>query len=135
MRDPAAPVVAPEPPLRYGKKPEIHHIFKSDPKNPPRVISGFFTLIVALTLPILLGVWMTLGANINHFGKAMGADPISHVLFFGSIAAMEFVFFLYYTHWNLFQVLPVASILGAVMIVSGSRALSEVQERRLAGLR
>lgn len=78
---------------------------------------------------------MTLGANINHFGKAMSSDPVSHALFFGSIAAMEGLFFLYYTHWNLFQVLPVAIVLGAVMIVSGSRALTEVQERRLAGQR
>lgn len=135
VRDPAVPLVTPEPPLRYGKKPEIHHIFKADPRSPPRIISGFFTLAVAATLPVLFGVWMTIGANFNHFGKAMSADPVSHVLFFGSIAAMEGLFFLYYTHWNLFQVLPVAAVLGVVMVVSGSRALTEVQERRLAGQR
>lgn len=76
-----------------------------------------------------------LGANLAHLNKAMGSAPIPHALFFGSIVAMEGIFFLYYTHWTLFQVLPAASVLGAVAFVSGSRALSEVQERRLAGLR
>ena len=48
---------------------------------------------------------------------------------------MEGVFFLYYTSWNLFQMLPVAIGLGIAIFLSGTRALTEVQERRLAGLR
>jgi oligosaccharyltransferase complex subunit delta (ribophorin II) len=48
---------------------------------------------------------------------------------------MEGIFFLYYTTWNLFQTMPAAAVVGIVAFVSGSRALSEVQERRLAGLR
>ena len=65
----------------------------------------------------------------------MNEAPISHALYFGSILAMEGVFFMYYTSWNLFQTLPVAGAVGAVIFVTGSRALTEVQERRLAGLR
>ena len=42
-------------PLRYGKLPEIHHIFKSDPKSGPVIISSFFVLAVAATVPVLLG--------------------------------------------------------------------------------
>jgi oligosaccharyltransferase complex subunit delta (ribophorin II) len=80
-------------------------------------------------------VWATLGANVSHFGKAFGNAPLSHGLFFGSILAMEGIFFLYYTSWNLFQTLPAAAIVSSVAFLSGSRALSEVQERRLAGLR
>ena len=48
---------------------------------------------------------------------------------------MEAVFFLYYTTWNLFQVLPAIAVVGAVAIVSGPKALGEVQIRRLAGAR
>lgn len=48
---------------------------------------------------------------------------------------MEFVFFLYYSTWNLFQVLPAIGIVGAVAIISGPKALGEVQSRRLAGER
>lgn len=46
---------------------------------------------------------------------------------------MEGVFFLYYSTWNLFQTLPVMTIVGAVAFLSGTKALGEVQSRRLAG--
>jgi oligosaccharyltransferase complex subunit delta (ribophorin II) len=65
----------------------------------------------------------------------MSDAPLSHALFVGSIIGIEGVFFLYYTVWNLFQTLPVLAALGVVAFMSGSRALTEVQERRLAGLR
>ena len=133
--DPSAPLVLPEPPVRYGKREEIHHIFGSDPKSPPKIITIVFAAAVIAALPILLGLWITLGANVNHLGKAMGSAPVSHALFYGSIVGMEGVFFLYYTSWNLFQTLPVAAAVGAVGFLSGSRALTEVQERRLAGMR
>lgn len=42
---------------------------------------------------------------------------------------------MYYTSWNLFQTLPAAAAIGLVTFLSGSRALREVQERRLSGLR
>ncbi len=48
---------------------------------------------------------------------------------------MEGVFYLYYSTWNLFQTLPVVGILGAVTLLSGTKALGEVQSRRLAGER
>jgi len=76
-----------------------------------------------------------LGANLDHLGKAMQAAPISHTLFFGSVVAMEGVFFMYYTSWNLFQTLPIAGAVAAVAFVSGTKALREVQQRRMAGKR
>ena len=87
------------------------------------------------TVPALFIAWVALGANLAHVGKALNAAPISHGLFFGSIIAMEGVFFLYYTTWNLFQMLPVAGAVAVVAFISGTKALTEVQERRLAGLR
>jgi oligosaccharyltransferase complex subunit delta (ribophorin II) len=44
-----------ENPLRYGKLAQINHIFKPDPKSPPKIISLFFVLAVLATLPILIG--------------------------------------------------------------------------------
>jgi len=49
--------------------------------------------------------------------------------------AMEGIFFLYYRNWTLFQTLPAAGVVGLVAFLSGSKALSEVQSRRLAGER
>lgn len=99
------------------------------------IVSGVFMLAVIFTLPALLGLWAGLGGNLDHAGKAFGANPVAHGLFFGSVVAMEGVFFLYYYSWTLFQTLPVAGLVGVVAYVSGSRALTEVQERRLAGQR
>ncbi|KAK8214316.1 Oligosaccharyltransferase subunit Ribophorin II-domain-containing protein [Phyllosticta capitalensis] len=134
-RDPNVPLAIPEPPVRYGKKDEIHHIFKEDPRNPPKIITLVFAAAVAATLPVLLIAWVALGANVNHLPKALGAAPASHALFFGSVVALEGIFFLYYTCWNLFQTLPAVGAVGVVALLSGSRALSEVQERRLSGQR
>ncbi|KAL8980420.1 MAG: hypothetical protein Q9205_004490 [Flavoplaca limonia] len=41
-------------PLRYGKLPEIHHIFKPDPKSPPKIITIVFAVAVIAALPSLL---------------------------------------------------------------------------------
>ncbi|KAK1834861.1 Dolichyl-diphosphooligosaccharide--protein glycosyltransferase subunit 2 [Podospora conica] len=133
--DPTAPAPSYEKPVRYGPKPEIHHIFRADPQSPPKIISLFFAAAVIATVPALFLAWLMLGANVNHLSKALSAAPLSHASFFGSIVAMEFVFFMYYTSWNLFQMLPVAGIVSVVTILSGTKALGEVQSRRLAGER
>ncbi|CAL8576766.1 hypothetical protein XPA_002631 [Xanthoria parietina] len=133
--DPSAPPSSVDKPLRYGKLPEIHHIFKSDPQSPPKIITIIFAGAVVVALPTLLIVWLSLGANINHTSKAFGSSPLSHAAFFLSILAMEGIFFMYYMSWNLFQTLPGAAVVGLISFLSGSRALREVQERRLAGLR
>jgi oligosaccharyltransferase complex subunit delta (ribophorin II) len=79
--------------------------------------------------------WLYLGANLNHLSKAMQDAPISHATFYGSIICIEGIFFMYYTSWNLFKTLPVLFAVGMIAFLSGGRALSEVQERRLAGMR
>lgn len=48
---------------------------------------------------------------------------------------MEGALFLYHIQWTLFQFLPIAAVIGAVAFISGSKALGEVQSRRLAGQR
>lgn len=53
--DSGSSLPASEKPLRYGKLPEIHHIFKSDPKSPPKIITLVFAAAVIAALPILLG--------------------------------------------------------------------------------
>lgn len=133
--DTTSPQPPQEKPLRYGKLPEIHHIFKSDPTSPPKIITLVFVAAVLVALPALLFSWVSLGANLNHAPRAFGKSPIAHALFFLSIVAMEGIFFMYYTSWNLFQTLPGAVGTGLVTFLSGSRALREVQERRLTGLR
>ncbi|KAI0178795.1 Dolichyl-diphosphooligosaccharide--protein glycosyltransferase subunit Swp1 [Hypoxylon sp. FL1284] len=134
-RDPAAAPLVYERPLRYGKQPEIHHTFRADPKSPPKLISLVFVLAVLATLPVLFVSWLVLGANVSHVSSALGAAPVAHGVFFGSIVAMEGVFYMYYLSWNLFQTLPVIGVVGTAAFLSGAKALGEVQSRRLAGQR
>ncbi|GLI78866.1 hypothetical protein PoHVEF18_007188 [Penicillium ochrochloron] len=133
-RDPNVPVPTAET-ARYGKLPEIHHIFKDSPSNPPIIITLVFVAAVGATLPVLAGLWLFLGANLSHLPTALKSAPLPHAVFVGSLIAFEGLFFLYYTSWNLFQLLPAAAVASVVAFLSGSRALGEVQGRRLAGLR
>ncbi|KAI1001707.1 hypothetical protein K3495_g6494 [Podosphaera aphanis] len=124
-----------ERPVRYGKLKEIYHTFKPDPESGSLIISIFFVFAVVATVPVLLASWIYTGANLSHLPKATETALFSHGLFYGSILAMECVFFLYYRNWTLFQVLPVALFISFITVLSGPKALSEVQTRRLAGER
>lgn len=53
-REASAPAPAYEPPVRYGKQPEIHHVFKEGDKSPPKIISLAFVIAVLATIPVLL---------------------------------------------------------------------------------
>jgi len=72
---------------------------------------------------------------LGHLAKATSDAPIAHALFFGSIITIEGIFALYYYSWTLFQTLPAVGAVGLVAFLSGSKALSEVQGRRLRGER
>ena len=67
--------------------------------------------------------------------ESLSSAPISHVTFFGSIAALEGVFVLYYSGLKLLSILPVVGVIGVVAILSGSKALGQVQRSRLSGER
>jgi oligosaccharyltransferase complex subunit delta (ribophorin II) len=51
-RDPKKPL-PPAQAERYKQLPEIHHIFKTDPRSPPAIITLVFLLMVLCTIPIL----------------------------------------------------------------------------------
>lgn len=135
VTEPNTPIPGSGKPPRYGKLPEIHHLFKPDARSPNMMFSVLFTGAVLATLPAILGLWIYLGGNVNHLSKALQSAPVSHTLFYGSIVSLEGILFLYYTSWNLFRTLPVLIAVGTVTFLSGSRALTEVQDRRLTGLR
>jgi Oligosaccharyltransferase subunit Ribophorin II len=87
--EPNSPAPKYEKPLRYGKLPEIHHIFRPDPKSGPVIISIVFVLAVLAPLPILFGTVSTFYKN-NVFNaesfltvdlprRESGPSPESHV--------------------------------------------------------
>ncbi len=123
------------PPLQYQALPEIRHLFKTETRMPPKVLSYTTTILVLAQLFLLLQLWMRLGANLSALNTALEAAPLSHCIFFGCLIAYEILYYAYYTRLNLFQVLPIAAVLGLTTSLSGMKALSEVQNRRLRGER
>lgn len=122
-----------EKPLRYGKREQINHIFRVDPKSGPIILSSFFTLAIVAAVHMLFASWIYHGANLSQLPGSLRIAPLSHALFYGSILMIEATFFLYYYKWKLFQLLPCVLLLGFIACLSGPKALSEVQGRRLTG--
>ncbi|KAI5818176.1 Oligosaccharyltransferase subunit Ribophorin II-domain-containing protein [Pyronema omphalodes] len=120
----------------YGPKKEIHHVFRPDAMNPPKVITLAFLFAVLAGYLGLFGAWFPLlGANFAHLPKALQAAPLSHSVFFVSLVSLEAIFFMYYTQWNLFQTLGGCAVAGLTCFLTGSRALREVRARRERGER
>ncbi|KAI5855879.1 Oligosaccharyltransferase subunit Ribophorin II-domain-containing protein [Tricharina praecox] len=120
----------------FGPKREILHVFREDAKSPPKTITLAFLASVVVAYLALFGAWFPLlGANLKHLPKALQAAPMSHSLFLVSLVALEGLFFMYYTSWNLFQLLGGVSVVGLTAFLSGSRALREVRARRERGER
>lgn len=83
--DPKAPAPKYEAPLRYGKLDEIHHIFRADPKSPPKIISLVFALAVVATIPALfVGVRLKLHMSSTNQVLTGGSGsfwaPMFHML-------------------------------------------------------
>lgn len=51
-QDANTPSPALSAPLRYGKQPQIHHIFREQAKYPPTIIPLFFVGLILVTLPV-----------------------------------------------------------------------------------
>lgn len=64
--DATSPTASQDKPLRYGKLPEIHHTFKSEPKSPPKIITLIFTAAVIITFPLLAVTVSSLGSFLGH---------------------------------------------------------------------
>ncbi|CAI2165442.1 7827_t:CDS:2 [Funneliformis geosporum] len=121
-------------PVKYGPKPEIHHIFKPDQKLPPKFLSYSFVVIVLTPWLFLIGAWIQLGVNVSFLTSEPETLP-AIIGFLGTLSAIEILFYNYWTHLNIFQTLSWLSGLSALAFFLGQKALSDVQEWRLKGLR
>ncbi|KAK3812217.1 MAG: Oligosaccharyltransferase subunit Ribophorin II-domain-containing protein [Benniella sp.] len=119
--------------IEYKAQPEIHHQFRPDQKLIDQSISGAFTILVLTPFLVLFTLWSLLGIRFEPL-RAMLSRPldlITSLVFFGSLAGIEYVFYLYWTHVTLFPVLQYLGALSVVAFFSGRSALSAVQVRRL----
>ncbi|GBB91504.1 hypothetical protein RclHR1_18830004 [Rhizophagus clarus] len=120
--------------IKYGPKPEIHHIFRPDQKLPPTIISYSFMIIVLLPWLFLIGTWIHLGVNVSFLTSEPGSIPVIFS-FLLTLLAIEILFYNYWIHLNIFQTLSWLSGFSILAFLLGQKALSDVQGWRLKGLR
>ncbi|CAO3635099.1 unnamed protein product [Mucor hiemalis] len=99
-------------------------------------ISQLFTLITLAPWLILVGGWLQLGYTPNKvISELFSGSTLQTVYitsFLGSLVSLEYLFYLYWTKLNLFQTLTYLSGLTIITFLTGQRALSSIQAKRIA---
>ncbi|KAI8979257.1 Oligosaccharyltransferase subunit Ribophorin II-domain-containing protein [Mycotypha africana] len=120
----------------FELQPEIHHMFRPAEKMPPAAFSQLFTLLTLAPWAILALGWFKLEYTPKKIISELIAGPITRtasiIVFLASLISIEVLFYLYWTRLNLFQTLPYLAGLTIITFFTGQRALSALQNRRLA---
>ncbi|KAI0654551.1 oligosaccharyl transferase delta subunit [Cubamyces menziesii] len=111
--------------VHFHVRPEIQHTFRPDQKLPPKVISAFFTLLLAAPWVVLLGLWAHVRPQVPYLFSP------SILPFVASLAVFEALLVQYWVALRLGQVLFYAAILAIPTALTGQRALAALGERRL----
>ncbi|KAI0676458.1 oligosaccharyl transferase delta subunit [Trametes maxima] len=109
----------------FHVRPEIHHTFRPDQKLPPKVISAFFTALLAAPWVILLGLWSHIRPQVPHLFSP------SILPFIATLASFEVLLASYWVGLRLGQVLLYGAILAVPTALTGKRALAAIGDRRL----
>lgn len=120
---------------RIGIKPEIHHIFKSDPSTinpfiPVVFIFGVITLFLGLII-----AWATSIGNdlFNHFSDISGIQLIYDLSFLSCLVGYEITFVKYYLGSSIFTTMFYAAVLGGPSVYFGSRVFRDLAKFRKIG--
>lgn len=98
-------------PVRFGPKPEIHHIFKAEPKTIPWAVAQIFVFFITGITFFLVVSWMSSGA-INFSNVPTGFNFVYFLAFIASIIGFEYIFTRYYSGSSIFETLYAATYLG-----------------------
>ncbi|KAI0356089.1 oligosaccharyl transferase delta subunit [Trametes cingulata] len=118
------PAQHPEDPS-FRVRPEIQHTFRPEQKLPPKIISAFFTALLAAPWVVLLGLWSSIRPQVPHLFSP------SILPFVASLAAFEALLVWYWVALRLGQVLFYGAILSIPTALAGKRALTALGDRRL----
>ncbi|CAN6671006.1 dolichyl-diphosphooligosaccharide--protein glycosyltransferase subunit Swp1p [Trichomonascus vanleenenianus] len=119
-------------PSRLESKPLIHHQFRSDPKRVAAPVSLAFAAGSLGLLVAIIGYMLAVG-GLGGASEALRNAPLSHIGFVSSIVAYEVVFVLYFRGMSIFDTLARLAGITPVALLSGSRALKEIETRRTQG--
>lgn len=76
--------------------------------------------------------WTVIGVTPSKVASNLSSQRGVWILaFVASLAATDYLFFLYWTQWNIFQTLTSVGGWSLVLFATGQRALSFVQRQRL----
>lgn len=118
-----------EEPTRLGAKPEIHHIFNTDPATVNPVVPIAFVLVAAALLFALFGSWTTYLSG-SLFGNGDGAN--FKIAFLVVLASFEVTFVKYYLGATIFTTIFHVAILAVPALIVGSKALRLLAKLRVA---
>ncbi|XP_048232538.1 dolichyl-diphosphooligosaccharide--protein glycosyltransferase subunit 2 isoform X2 [Ricinus communis] len=129
---PEAPENAPRPPpqpvepySRYGPKAEITHIFRAPEKLPPKELSlTFLGLTLLPFIGFLVGL-LRLGVNLKNFPSSAVSATFAFLFHFG-IAAVLFLYVLFWLKLDLFTTMKTLGFLGVFLMFVGHRILSHL---------
>ncbi|KAK6464849.1 hypothetical protein DFJ63DRAFT_93860 [Scheffersomyces coipomensis] len=124
-----------QPQPKIGYQPEIHHIFREDPKTVGEGIPVFFTAMALVLFTGLLVLWNGfIGKDL--FGTLKKTAPgqlIFNIAFLLSILGFEYNFAQYYLGQSIFTTLYAGFFLGLSSIYFGARVLRHLAHERRIG--
>ncbi|KAI8097276.1 Oligosaccharyltransferase subunit Ribophorin II-domain-containing protein [Halteromyces radiatus] len=113
-------------------QPEIHHQFRPDESMPATWFSQLFSLLVLSPWLILVLGWMVIGITPSKVMSGLSSQRGIWILaFVSSLAVTDYLFYLYWTQWNIFKTLTYVAGWSLVLFTTGQLALSSVQRYRL----
>jgi hypothetical protein len=113
----------------FATQPDIVHAFRPDERRTNGLIAFIFTLLCGAPFVLLVLALLRFGLQYSFPGGA--TDFLYTAVFQGSIAAILFLYFLYWVSLNIFQALGLVSAVAIVSVVSGNRALKALNQSSL----
>ncbi|GMT32263.1 hypothetical protein PFISCL1PPCAC_23560, partial [Pristionchus fissidentatus] len=124
---PAAPVeiVRKSEKVDYSVLPEITHMFRQPEKRPPGILSDAFTFLSLMPILVLAALWARIGVNLSNMPTSIYV-PIFHL----GLAALFFLYFVFWLQLNMFETLKYIAVIGGVVFISGHRLLRTMADKR-----
>ncbi|ORX55157.1 hypothetical protein DM01DRAFT_361211 [Hesseltinella vesiculosa] len=120
----------------FSIQPEIHHQFRPAEKMPSAWFSQVFALLCLSPWLLLVVGWSLIGLTPKSVvsGLCNQERGGTHWIigFVAALAVTDYMFYLYWTEWNIFHTLKCVGAWGLVLFAFGQRALSTLHDHRLA---
>lgn len=115
-------------PIRLGALPEIHHLFKEDPKTVNPIVPVLFSGFAIALMTGLFAVWASWLSSVLF---ANNTAKFAKGVFLTTLALFEGVFFKYYLGSSIFTTLFCVAVVSGPSLVFGAKALRALHHYRV----